>query len=173
MFPQDTYFHRSLEIVVRIIVSGFVLNAAEYSSLDGQRGVKAALIDTARNLFSLQRQASSKQMPTSTDPFQHSIIRSFTGIQAQQETRGHTRQQQRIRLARRAFMRHGFNRLDFVAVVSFWISFALALTGIESEKRIYVFRMLSCLRILRLLGLTRGTSVSTCIVPSHRMVMAR
>lgn len=68
-------------------------------------------------------------------------------------------QKRRIRLAHRAFLRHSFNRLDFVAVVAYWVSFALALGGAENEHRLYVFRMLSCLRILRLLALTSGTSV--------------
>lgn len=138
------------------------MNAPEYSTLDKKSGFRTALMEKTRSIFSLQRQPSRKGLANAIEPSQHSIIRSFTGIhgQAQQETRGHTRQQQRIRLARRAFLRHSFNRLDFVAVVSFWISFVLAILGLEWEKRIYVFRMLSCLRILRLLGLTRGTSVS-------------
>lgn len=62
-------------------------------------------------------------------------------------------------MARRAFLRHSFNRLDFVAVVSYWISLYLCITGMEAEKHLYVFRMMSCLRILRLLGITSGTSV--------------
>jgi hypothetical protein len=80
-------------------------------------------------------------------------------MQAQEDQPGHTRQQQRVRLARRAFLRHSFNRLDFLAVVSFWISFGLSIAQIESDRHVYVFRMLSCMRILRLLGLTSGTSV--------------
>jgi hypothetical protein len=50
--------------------------------------------------------------------------------------------------------------LDFVAVVSFWISFVLGITGMESKHHLHVFRMLSCLRIVRLLALTRGNTVS-------------
>src|SRR5437879_12984243 len=62
-------------------------------------------------------------------------------------------------MARRAFLRHSFNRLYFVAVVSYWISLWLCITGVEAERHLYVFRMMSCLRILRLLGITSGTSV--------------
>ena len=69
-------------------------------------------------------------------------------------------EQQRLHLARRAFLRHGFNRLDFIAVVAFWISFVLGVTGLESKHSVYVFRMLSCLRIIRLLALTKGNLVS-------------
>ncbi|CUS06927.1 unnamed protein product [Tuber aestivum] len=67
--------------------------------------------------------------------------------------------QARLRMARRAFLRHSFNRLDFVAVISYWISLWLCITGVEAERHLYVFRMMSCLRILRLLGITSGTSV--------------
>ncbi|KAI9814476.1 MAG: calcium channel protein [Thelocarpon impressellum] len=147
----------TLEIAARVIVSGLVMNADEYSTLDRRSGLAAALVAKARSLFSPQRRPSKRSAPGPRDTMQPSILRSITGIQAEQA--GHTRQAQRIRLARRAFLRHSFNRLDFVAVVSFWISFVLAIVGIESEKHIYVFRMLSCLRILRLLGLTSGTSV--------------
>ena len=69
-------------------------------------------------------------------------------------------QKRRVRLAHRAFLRHSFNRLDFVAVVAFWVSFLLSVSGVEKTHQLYIFRMLSCLRILRLLAMTNGTSVS-------------
>ncbi|PHH80248.1 hypothetical protein CDD80_2271 [Ophiocordyceps camponoti-rufipedis] len=68
-------------------------------------------------------------------------------------------EKQRLQLARRAFLRHSFNRLDFVAVVSYWIAFAIAVSGTEHRRHIYLFKMLSCLRILRLLALTHGTAI--------------
>lgn len=147
----------TLEVIARTIVSGFILNPTEYSTLDRSRGLKKALIDQGRSLFAPQRQRSTRKV--AAPPAQPSIIRSFTGLQPSVEMPGHGRQQQRIRLAKRAFLRHSFNRLDFIAVVSFWISFALAVSRVESNRHIYVFRMLSAFRILRLLGLTSGTSV--------------
>ncbi|KAI9839940.1 MAG: hypothetical protein M1819_000132 [Sarea resinae] len=147
----------TFELIARIIVSGFVINAAEYSTVDRQLGFKRAVYDKYRNFLTPQRQPSRKT--PSIQPPQPSILRSFTNGQMPVEDHNHTRHQQRHRLARRAFLRHSFNRLDFVAVVSFWISFALGSAGIESSQQIYVFRMLSCLRILRLLGITNGTSV--------------
>lgn len=65
----------------------------------------------------------------------------------------------KARLARRAYLRHSFNRMDFIAVVSYWIALVLELTGVMTEHHIYLFQMLSCLRIFRLLGITEGTSV--------------
>jgi hypothetical protein len=49
--------------------------------------------------------------------------------------------------------------MDFIAVVSYWIALVLELTGVMSKHHVYIFRMLSCLRIFRLLSITEGTSV--------------
>ena len=61
--------------------------------------------------------------------------------------------------SRRAFLRHSWNRIDFIAVGSFWISFALSLSGVEASQQLYIFRALSILRAARLLTITAGTSV--------------
>ncbi|KAF0318752.1 ion transporter [Colletotrichum asianum] len=147
----------TLELIARILVSGFVLNASEYSTIDRKRGVRAAVVDQYRNIFQPQRQKSVKatrQINLGPSAFQ----RSFTIMQGQTLPQT-VEEHQRFQLARRAFLRHSFNRLDFLAVVAFWISFALSITGIESQKHLYVFRMISCLRILRLLALTNGTAI--------------
>lgn len=60
------------------------------------------------------------------------------------------------------YLRHSWNRIDFVAVVSFWIMFGLALSGAEKmdNRHTYIFRALSVLRLTRLLAVTTGTTVS-------------
>lgn len=152
----------TLEILARIIVSGLIINATEYSTVDWRLGPKKAIIDKLHGLFVPHRQESTQAALNSmgSNLVQPSILRSFTGIQGLANHPGNSRQQQTVRLARRAFLRHSFNRLDFLAVVAFWVSFALAHLQVEENSHVYVFRMLSCLRILRLLGLTSGTSVS-------------
>ena len=148
----------SVEIVARSIVSGFVKNAKEYSTIDRNKGLRAAFAGRIQSFFAPNGQSSTQTTAKETLP-EPSIIRSFTNVQTQADIRGHSRQQQRMRLARRAFLRHGFNRLDFLAVVSFWISCVLEIVMVQPSRHIYIFQMLSCLRILRLLGLTSGTSV--------------
>jgi voltage-dependent calcium channel len=61
----------------------------------------------------------------------------------------------------RPYLRHSWNRIDFVSILSFWIMFALSVAGIEATptRHIYIFRALSVLRISRLLGITSGTAV--------------
>ena len=157
------------ELAARMIVSGFIKNADEYSTMRPGLTFRQAVLENARNLLAPHREVSGRTLtapshqPETQDPQvpQVSIIRTFTSVQAPPEQKGHGRQAQRVRLARRAFLRHSFNRLDFLAVVSFWISFFLSVTNLKTGRHVFVFQMLSCLRILRLLSLTGGTSVST------------
>lgn len=154
----------TVEIIARVIVSGFFFNASEYSTIDRKRGVKAVVAEKYRDVFQPQRHKSVKKPPQETyGP--STLARSVTWLHGQPlpET---LEEQQRYQLARRAFLRHGFNRLDFVAVVSFWIAFVMGITGLEKAHHLYVFRMLSCLRILRLLAITKGNAVSSLL--AHR-----
>lgn len=150
----------TLELCARIVVSGLILNAAEYSTIDRKKGIRAVIGDQYRALFQPQRHKSVKssfQLP----PEPSAIARSFTTfVQGQQALPKTLEDQLRFRLARRAVLRHSFNRLDFIAVIAYWIAFILGMTGLESRHRLYVFKMLSCLRLLRLLAVTHGTSVS-------------
>lgn len=148
----------TLEVIVRVIVSGLFINPVEYSTINRQVGLRQAILDKGRGFFTPQRNNSIRQA-NAISGAQPSIVRAFTSTQTGPALIGDSRQQQRVRLAHRAFLRHSFNRLDFVAVVSFWISFSMSIMGEEVSTHIYVFRMLSCLRILRLLLLTSGTTV--------------
>ncbi|KAH8845237.1 hypothetical protein MCOR27_007117 [Pyricularia oryzae] len=148
----------TLEVIARIIVSGFILNAAEYSTIDRKRGIKVAVADKYKQVFQPTRQKSIRR-PTQAEHYGPSTFaRSITIMQGQAvpET---IEEQQRMQLARRAFLRHGFNRLDFIAVVAFWISFGLSVTGLEKELHLWVFKMLSSLRIVRLLAITKGNAI--------------
>ncbi|KAI9722779.1 MAG: calcium channel protein [Chrysothrix sp. TS-e1954] len=151
----------TIEIVVRTIVSGFVVNPIEYSSIHREIGLKRAVEAKAQTLFALHREPSLKQKDSEAAPQQPSILRAFTSTSANYlgNMDHDPRHPHRVRLAHRAFLRHGFNRLDFVAVVSYWISFIVAVSGLEASQHIHAFRMLSSLRILRLLSLTKGTSI--------------
>lgn len=154
------FFVYTIEMIIKIMVSGFIFNPVEYSTIDRSIGIKQALLNKANGLFALHRRPSQigRAEQPSVSQVQPSLLRSMTA-HTFDEIPGSSRQAQKKRLAHRAFLRHSFNRLDFVAMVSFWISFALASVGWESHYQIYVFRMMSCLRILRLLGITSGTSV--------------
>ena len=147
----------TLELMARTIVSGVVSNPLEHSTINRSVGFRKAVRQKAHMLFA-PHASRETQMIVDNASAQPSIVRSFTGI-PNPGGPGHTKQKQRMRLARRAFLRHSFNRLDLLAVLAYWISFVMQISGVEDSKHVYVFNMLSCLRILRLLGLTAGTSI--------------
>lgn len=59
------------------------------------------------------------------------------------------------------YLRHSWNRIDFLAVASFWIAFVLSTLGVERAQGVHIsiFRALSVLRCARLLAVTQGTTV--------------
>lgn len=60
------------------------------------------------------------------------------------------------------YLRQSWGRIDFIAIVSFWITFVLATVGVErGTYHIGIFRALSVLRTAHLLTITSGTTVST------------
>ena len=100
---------------------------------------------TADSTNSFPISPSSQRKFFSDTPFLSAVARQRTLIQT-------------------AYLRHSWNRVDCVAIVAYWISFALAETGLEAEKNIYIFRALSVLRAARLLTITSGTTVSSLTV---------
>ncbi|KAF9088892.1 calcium channel protein [Mortierella sp. AD031] len=53
------------------------------------------------------------------------------------------------------FLRHTFNRIDFIAVVCYWIDFCLMVSGVGD---IYLFKAIAAMRTLRLLNITAGSA---------------
>lgn len=68
--------------------------------------------------------------------------------------------QQDMSASGRPYLRHSWHRIDMIAVIAFWVTFLLALTGHEAtdEYHIYIFRALGVLRAGRLLVITSGTT---------------
>jgi voltage-dependent calcium channel len=58
------------------------------------------------------------------------------------------------------YLRQSWGRIDLIAIIGFWVSFALATAGVErGTYHIGIFRALSVLRTARLLAITSGTTV--------------
>lgn len=53
------------------------------------------------------------------------------------------------------FLRHTFNRIDFIAVVCYWIDFSLMVSGVRG---VYFFKAVAAMRTLRLLNITAGSA---------------
>ncbi|KAJ2913591.1 hypothetical protein MD484_g6822, partial [Candolleomyces efflorescens] len=71
------------------------------------------------------------------------------------------------------YLRQSWNRIDFIAVVSFWIMFGLAIAGVErGTYHIGVFRALSVIRTARLLSITSGTTTIMHSLKTARPLLA-
>lgn len=150
----------TIEIFARCVVSGFLLNPRRHDDPNARGGLRRRLAEKGRRLLSPRKNLPNRTPSPTRMDVPPSLLRSITTLNLEGGPAPTTVQSEaRFRLARRAFLRHSFNRLDFLAVCSYWISLGLCITGLEAERHLYIFRMMSCLRILRLLGITSGTSV--------------
>ncbi|KAH0603703.1 uncharacterized protein H6S33_007362 [Morchella sextelata] len=124
----------TLEIIARMIVSGVFLNPHQENDPRGRGNVRRQLFARGKELFSPKRSQSVRAPSPARPDDPPSLLRTITTNF--QFDGGPTTVQSlaRNRMARRAFLRHSFNRLDFVAVVSHWISLYLCITGLEAEK---------------------------------------
>jgi hypothetical protein len=63
----------------------------------------------------------------------------------------------KVRPLHNAYLRHTFNRIDFLAVVCYWIDFVFMIMGVTHFP---LFKALAALRPMRLLAITSGLAVS-------------
>ncbi|KAH9931746.1 Ion transport protein-domain-containing protein [Amylocystis lapponica] len=71
------------------------------------------------------------------------------------------------------YLRHSWSRIDFVAIMGFWVCFALSSAGVErGTYHIGIFRALSVLRIARLLAITSGTTTIMRSLKTARPLIA-
>ncbi|KAJ3843127.1 Ion transport protein-domain-containing protein [Lentinula raphanica] len=71
------------------------------------------------------------------------------------------------------YLRQSWGRIDFVAILGFWISFILAMLGLEDgSHHIGVFRALSVIRTARLLTITSGTTTIMHSLKTARPLLA-
>lgn len=173
--PTQGYFHGrtsytlfalfslyTVELLVRVVAVGGIFNPPlPYLSTTSPDPIPPSFSDVyppplhPRTATASSRAHSRKDASSSTQasaPFTHSIRRQRASYQE-------------------AFLRHSWNRVDAVAVVSFWISFGLATAGLEASQGLYVFRALSVLRVSRLLAVTAGTSVRGLLCSLHFRVV--
>ncbi|KAJ5082292.1 hypothetical protein N7532_011335 [Penicillium argentinense] len=74
------FFIYTLEISAKILVSGFIFNPSEYSTLNRSLGIRKAVAEKGRNLITPHRQMTAKKVSFVQSEPQSSIIRTFTGM---------------------------------------------------------------------------------------------
>lgn len=122
----------TVEIPARAIVSGFIRNPGGEQSAGSAFAINDAEV-------------------------QHSNTSIFGRFSTSNLTFG-TRQSRKQQLLGRAYLRRSFNRIDFIAVIAYWLYLITYMTGLVSKHHVYIFKAVSCMRVLRLLNVTRGTS---------------
>ncbi|ESK91833.1 calcium channel subunit cch1 [Moniliophthora roreri MCA 2997] len=71
------------------------------------------------------------------------------------------------------YLRQSWSRIDLVAILSFWVTFVLATTGVErGSKHIGIFRAMSVIRTARLLTITSGTTTIMHSLKTARPLLA-
>ncbi|KAI0086810.1 Ion transport protein-domain-containing protein [Irpex rosettiformis] len=71
------------------------------------------------------------------------------------------------------YLRHSWTRIDFIAIIGFWVCFILAIAGAErGTYHIGIFRALSVLRTTRLLAITSGTTTIMRSLKTARPLLA-
>ncbi|KAF8337378.1 Ion transport protein-domain-containing protein [Cantharellus anzutake] len=176
----------SLESFARIVISGLFVDP-DKNWRDATRNKARLLISEMMPwsprgpvpLDAHQNQSTQPSRPIavaseSSNPTTSGPVRSIWRILATENsdphhTRGATRLEAPFQLAiekqrglakqGRPYLRHSWNRVDFISVVCFWIMFILSVTHVEAtgSRHIYIFRALSVLRVSRLLSMTSGT----------------
>jgi hypothetical protein len=181
--PGNGYFHSwedfailglfgvfTFEMFARIVVTGLVLDP-ETSTKDywlGSSGIipfitsrltkgKNALQRNISRTTTTPRRAGWRERTGSTEALNN---RNIAGVTVEAPFQHAVAKQQSLFAAGRPYLRHSWHRIDMLAVVSFWITFLLAMTRQEAtaNHHIYIFRSLSVLRAGRLLVITSGTS---------------
>ncbi|KAK9388500.1 Ion transport protein-domain-containing protein [Lipomyces mesembrius] len=148
----------TMEVIIRIIVSGLILNPAT----DTQQFIFEVLKmlhlsrDDKRDLIMIDGDRCLTPQPTSG----YSITKGSSVLKTvRAEKEPILNESGPIRTARLAYLRSSWNRLDFSCVVFYWI-YLIVTTSSSGKKStaVNVFRALSALRILKWLKLTNGTS---------------
>jgi hypothetical protein len=181
----STFYMNSLEIGARIIVSGLVLYPQDGDKIRKYFGKKPRtdnLHDTNPTILrkspeaqrartmALQPQASSPKLNEQAVPhiagtkrattiFDFAIGRQTTMMQflptSMDPFVAYKPQFVALEGTQVPFLRHTFNRIDFIAVVCYWIDFLLMVSGV---RNIYLFKAVAAMRTLRLLNITAGSA---------------
>ncbi|CAG8569817.1 3141_t:CDS:10 [Ambispora leptoticha] len=140
----------TFEITARIIVSGFIINPKSKNSLEATHEINNPFKGVQElPSYLLSHVVKSKQsLSTAPDTSVHDLNRKRNVTQ-------NTQSNFQRSMTASAFLRHTFNRIDLLAVVSFWIDFGLSFSGVQ---HFYLFKALGAFRSLRLLSLTSGSS---------------
>jgi hypothetical protein len=183
LYPRPTspgYFHSwedyalfaifiafTLEIIARVVVSGLLFTSApieEPTSAPMQTREKDSYSKSTSDSYPPQPLSEKDRRTLNTTQSTLRSNPSAFSLRPTASTPFVLSMRKQRNTAAQPFLRHSWNRVDLVAVLSFWICFTLATIGVEASGNWYIFRALSVLRCTRLLAVTAGTTVSHSVV---------
>ncbi|KAG0368488.1 calcium channel protein, partial [Mortierella sp. AD032] len=167
--------NQTLEIGARIIVSGLVLYPQDGDKIRKFFGKKPRtdnLHDTNPTILrkspeaqrartmTLQAQASSAKLNEQAVPHFTGATRATTIMMqflptSMEPLVAYKPQFVAVEGTQVPFLRHTFSRIDFIAVVCFWVDFFLMIAGVRG---VYLFKAVAAMRTLRLLNITAGSA---------------
>ncbi|KAK9458636.1 Ion transport protein-domain-containing protein [Lipomyces oligophaga] len=137
----------TLESVVKIIVSGFILNP-DHSFQE--------LISKFFQFFHINNNESHVRIEKLLASKISSLY--YSSALTPPPITEHNINSSTEKISRLAYLRSSWNRLDFVSVLCYWVYLALVLVDTRfSDAAVNLFRMLSTIRLLRWLKITNGT----------------
>nr|CAG8520308.1 3794_t:CDS:10 [Entrophospora candida] len=136
----------TVEITARIIVSGLIINP--------KKEIRSIAYD---ELYPEPKNSQITSSFNSKQSYSHTRDGSLS-LSYNQYGLPNT---MAISISDTAFLRHTFNRIDLIAVCSFWIHLIITLCGVQ---HFYLLRALSTLRSLRLLSITSGSATILHII---------
>ncbi|KAG7696870.1 hypothetical protein KL950_001797 [Ogataea haglerorum] len=138
------YMVYTAEIVVKSVAFGFFDDSQMFKELklEQKESLLRKYLRTAREKLRLTDPKAEDQDYAQSRPLRTVTVHG-TGSESVKRTR--------------AFLRSDWHKVDFVSVVSFWISMFLSINKLDITHQCMIFRSLMCLKILRLLNITHGT----------------
>ncbi|KAK9235427.1 Ion transport protein-domain-containing protein [Lipomyces kononenkoae] len=145
----------TIETIIKIIVSGFFLNPATDTHQFIFELLKRWHVshNDKNDMIIVDEDTSLTPQPTFTTKGS-SIVMTVS-----YQNDNHLSESGSTRIARLAYLRSTWNRIDFSCVVFYWIYLIIATSSSENKSTaVNVFRALSALRILKWMKLTNGTA---------------
>lgn len=151
----------TVEVGNKAVASGFMFNRDERGLSDRTYAYWVAIIACLKSLMRLSNQeppsgGSLVSTTKSESSFMPHVLQDTS--EDTSECAGVTEEQT---ATERAFLRRPGSFLDLLAITSFWLDVLFGSLDIHSTGKLGLLRALSCLRMARLLNLTKGTLAIT------------
>lgn len=156
----------TVEICVKVVLSGFVFNRDERSLSDRIFAYWVANVSWSKGSTRLSNQVmpSSAPIVPSTETKSPFLPHVLYRLHAAEDVPDCPALTEGPIVTEKAFLRQPGGFMDLVAVLSFWLDIMFGSLETESTGKLGLLRALSCLRMMRLLNCTKATLAITRLI---------